>query len=381
MQTTTIIARSPSALLRHLHVLSLTATGTLLFALSHNVEPNSLSSLVKRLTTLTSSTLGCLSAPLVPKHVSCSLAFLPSETGAVPFRSSIPGREAPQVGRWHKFRYKDSDTNTGPPREFSSWADVWAGTKTQARETLPLSLQGLSKDPTGIVYFSDKAPEGLLSALNAFPGTSSLGLIASSTPFITGRPVTLFHNDAIYSDGALGVALTTPLTPPKTGFEGARPISPRMTITEREGNMINALDDSNPAQLLLTAIRKSGMDMDAAGSFKDDETFLLGTENPTVMYRITAGDPSRGFISIEPQNVAPPVGTAVQYFHLPKAALKQGHEPLSGRRSGFELFACSEAMTDIAADGDGSEPGARMGLWFDEEEMRMRGHVRLEEDL
>lgn len=41
--------------------------------------------------------------------------------------------------------------------------------------------------------------------------------------------------------------------------------------------MVNSLDGSNPTQLLLNAIRKSGMDMTASGSFKDDETFLLGT--------------------------------------------------------------------------------------------------------
>lgn len=91
--------------------------------------------------------------------------------------------------------------------------------------------------------------------------------------------------------------------------------------------MIIALDGTSPARLLLAAIRQSGMDMDAAGSFKDDETFLLGTG--TLMYRITAGDPSRGNISLEPQNVAPPEGTCVQVFRVVDGAQITSSHPLA----------------------------------------------------
>src|ERR1700722_3453330 len=61
-----------------------------------------------------------------------------------------------------------------------------------------------------------------------------VGLIASSTPFITGRPVTLFHNDKIYSSGAVGVALTglqkdTPR--PRIDFPELMAISEGLTIT------------------------------------------------------------------------------------------------------------------------------------------------------
>ncbi|KAG6879821.1 hypothetical protein C0992_011104 [Termitomyces sp. T32_za158] len=287
--------------------------------------------------------LGCLSAPLVPSHISCSLALLPRST--VPFRSTLPGRAAPQVGRWHSFRSKDEQV-----KEYNSWADALTGTET--KEPLPPALQNIC--PTGVIYFTDSAPEGLLSSLKTLPNVPSLGLIASSTPFITGRPVTLFHNGAIYDSGAVGVALEAPLRSIKTSFRDAIPISIPMTITQREGNMINALDGTSPAQLLLAAIRRSGMDMTAAGSFKDDETFLLGTG--TLMYRITAGDPSRGNISLEPQNVAPPEGTSVQFFHLPKVNLK--HELKSGTQNGLEFLACSEGLPDIVDESefDGNPP-------------------------
>ncbi|KAG6899685.1 hypothetical protein C0993_007946 [Termitomyces sp. T159_Od127] len=112
-------------------------------------------------------------------------------------------------------------------------------------------------------------------------------------------------------------------------------------LLRREGNMINALDGTSPARLLLAAIRQSGMDMAA----KDDETFLLGTG--TLMYRITAGDPSRGSISLESQNTAPPEGTSVQFFHLPK---DQKHEFTPGAQSGLEFRACSESLPDIVEE-------------------------------
>lgn len=124
-----------------------------------------------------------------------------------------------------------------------------------------------------------------------------LGLIAASTPFITGRPVTLFYNQSIYDTGAVGFALKEG---PKsranlrTEFIGLTPISAPMTITRYicpflhpflflsngcrcEGNIINSLDSLSPTQLLLNAIRQRGMNVDTSGSFKDDETFFLGT--------------------------------------------------------------------------------------------------------
>lgn len=96
--------------------------------------------------------------------------------------------------------------------------------------------------------------------------------------------------------------------------------------------MINSLDNSNPTKLLLAAIRKHGMDMETSGTFKDNEKFSLATvRNGKVcfllsivflliidlltqlsqMYKITAGDPSRGNISLDSEH-APSIDTQVQ---------------------------------------------------------------------
>jgi hypothetical protein len=48
----------------------------------------------------------------------------------------------------------------------------------------------------------------LFYATVSFPCHSQLGLVSSPTPFLTGRPHTLFHNGTAYSTGSVGVALS-----------------------------------------------------------------------------------------------------------------------------------------------------------------------------
>ena len=110
-------------------------------------------------------------------------------------------------------------------------------------------------DINSVIYFSDNAPEGLSNSLASLRHatkvsrlrlrnwvilrlkeeknhTFKLGLIASSTPFITGRPVTLFRNENVHSSGAVGFALTGG-TAPKSHIEfpGLKSITPPLIIT------------------------------------------------------------------------------------------------------------------------------------------------------
>jgi hypothetical protein len=57
-------------------------------------------------------------------------------------------------------------------------------------------------------------------------------MICSSTPFITGRPFTMFFNDRVYSEGAVGVAVSG--TPHKFHVDlpgNLKPITPKVAIT------------------------------------------------------------------------------------------------------------------------------------------------------
>lgn len=92
-----------------------------------------------------------------------------------------------------------------------------------------------------------------------------------------------------------------------------------------EGNLINTLNFSNPTQLLLSRIRAAGIDTTSftAIRFKDDTEFYLSVlpplspsvSAPYQLHAITAGDPSRGTLSLNPQTMAPPAGARVQFFH------------------------------------------------------------------
>jgi hypothetical protein len=149
MYTSTLLSRSPTSLLSFLSRLSEShANHLLLYALSASsaIRPKDLQALTDCLKTFSRNTVGCLSAPLPSRHrtlISCSLAtFDPSE--AVLFRSTIPGRVAPQVGRWHAFRNKDEDNHGGRhviDSAIHNWGEVWD--RSTEENELPVELQGL----------------------------------------------------------------------------------------------------------------------------------------------------------------------------------------------------------------------------------------------
>ena len=86
-----------------------------------------------------------------------------------------------------------------------------------------------------IVFFSDLHPEGLVESLRALPPTTAqLGLIAASTHFISGRPVTLCRDGSFFGEGAVGIAIlkqTNKTVSSHVDFLGIRKISEVLTVT------------------------------------------------------------------------------------------------------------------------------------------------------
>lgn len=88
-----------------------------------------------------------------------------------------------------------------------------------------------------IIFFSDLQPEGLCESLRALPPTTTqLGLIAASTHFISGRPVTLYRDGSFYGDGAVGIALLkqpneNKIVSSRVDFLGIRKLSEPLTVT------------------------------------------------------------------------------------------------------------------------------------------------------
>lgn len=121
---------------------------TVLFTISpaQSWPGSSLSEVVTKLSSSASS-LGCLSAPIklqmqkkssqtaernLEENALCSVAIFDSQI-ATPFLSTIPGREAPQVGRWHALR-KDVDAKLQDdqvPQSGVDWESIWAQKENQ----------------------------------------------------------------------------------------------------------------------------------------------------------------------------------------------------------------------------------------------------------
>ncbi|KAJ7211494.1 hypothetical protein B0H12DRAFT_1033472 [Mycena haematopus] len=324
MHFSTVLTRSPARLPRLLQKLSrdsgfFVKDHVLLFALwPGNASSSELAELVQNLIALSPRTIGCLSGPLSAHDgvAACSFALF-KPNNCFPFRSEIQGRASPQVGRKHSFRHKgpkidvlDQDVPSGK----IDWGAVWDQNLTN--NELPAGLEALNPDDIGtIIYFTDAAPEGLTNALARFPGATKLGLFAAPTPFITGRPVTLFQGNKIYGTGAVGLALNHPEADAQVVFRGMEPLCPPMLVSKAEGNLVISLDNKNPTQLLLAAIQAAGVvPRSESGLFEDGDVFALATlraDKPHQMSAIMSGDPSRGTIALRSMS-APPVGSWVQ---------------------------------------------------------------------
>ncbi|KAI0774443.1 hypothetical protein C8Q74DRAFT_1270062 [Fomes fomentarius] len=329
----TIVSRKTADILTHISQLRTSLLHRpLLYTISVSQQTNSadLSQLVSSIKSLSSNSVGCLSAPIPSvrsawqQYTAVSVASF-DEQHATLFRSTIPGRKAVQVGRWHALRQKDEQADT---RDYSQNID-WEGalSKSYDSDALPPALQDLPVDDVdSIVYLSDNAPEGLNSALSKFSSASKLGLIATSTPFVTGRPHSLFHGDSVYSDGAVGVCLSSPVrSTPQSEFPGLEAITRPMIVTSTEGNLVNALDNANPSRLLLHAIQNHPSVVSSVKDISKDLRLYLGTlrqqdgaQQLDQVFHIMSGDPSRGSIALD-TNIAPQEGTLVQIFLSPSS--------------------------------------------------------------
>lgn len=63
-------------------------------------------------------------------------------------------------------------------------------------------------------------------------------------------------------------------------YHGLVSLSSVMTVTETEGNLVNTLDQRNPTQLLLSAIREHNL---TVTSLKTEEEFYLMTEDTQIV--------------------------------------------------------------------------------------------------
>lgn len=147
----TVISRELGHITEHLSKLQpILSQHPLLYTISvsQNTRSSDLSTLVTSLKGLSRRSVGCLSAavpsagPSWRQHTSVSLAAFDERYAAL-FRSTIPGRKATQVGRWHAM-HKDAQPDPEEPAHDGSMPD-WDTALSQAYDgqALPTELQSL----------------------------------------------------------------------------------------------------------------------------------------------------------------------------------------------------------------------------------------------
>jgi hypothetical protein len=136
-----------------------------------------------------------------------------------------------------------------------------------------------SKQITNSMFLiTDNEPMDLIDMIK--PNHVS-GLLATPTPFLNGKPFTLFYNDKILDSGAVGFELDTSTLE----YPQYHPLSAELEMTECNGNMITSISGLNPTQLLI----------DSSPSKKTD---LFIQVNNSIK-RVIGGDITRGVLAID----------------------------------------------------------------------------------
>ncbi|CAE6461324.1 unnamed protein product [Rhizoctonia solani] len=322
----TYIAPTTQSLLRHLgHSPAISANTVNIFALSAYADD--LQDAVSYLNAIPNS-IGALTASPF-KGVQLSIASYPTAS-CLPFRSTIPGTPQAQVGRIRTYRPPSREEKASEIRldnVLTSGSVDWNDALSESGPLeLPSDLQRIRDKSrvSSFFYLSDGKPEGLLDSLHRhFPAAGQLGLIGSSTPFITGRPFTLFKGTSIFSDGAVGIALLDRSPQDTTiSFDSIHAVSEPMVVTQAQTNLVETLDNGNPVESLMKAMRASGTidkDQDIYLGVISDSTSaskvhdsMIPTCDYSRIYRIKAGGPSRGSLLLDATE-GPQAGTKVQF--------------------------------------------------------------------
>ncbi|KAF9135637.1 hypothetical protein BGW39_001517 [Mortierella sp. 14UC] len=179
-----------------------------------------------------------------------------------------------------------------------------------------------------IMMISDLEVHQFLEALDtANPEASKVGLMATSTPFITGRPVTMFYDGQLVQDGVLGVSILKTRKAQKeetsVTYPSMSPLGPAMQITRCRGNIILELDESNATRLLLDRLQATTLTKDKEYFLATGEPNTSGSDaqvdmSKATVYKITGGDPSKGNMAVDTVHDLQ-VGQWVQFIHHGKA--------------------------------------------------------------
>ncbi|KAJ1964125.1 hypothetical protein IWQ62_003019 [Dispira parvispora] len=227
-----------------------------------------------------------------------------------------------QVGRWqrpHRYRRLAEENRT------MEWARFQTVSQADNAVELPTTLDHLQRTsrPPAFFLFADHEPYQIVQKLNQqFPESNKYGVLTTATPFLNGRPYTLFHNDGIQSNGLVGVAFD----PRHIAFPGQihhpqlAPLGTPLAIARCRGNVVLEFGKDNDPRTLASLLRTT------TPVYQDKSARLyagiLRTDNPPDeraelgVYQIIGGDPVKGTIVLDTVQELQP-GQYIQLYHTP----------------------------------------------------------------
>ena len=138
IQASTLLSRSERLLSRYIRNLDISNFSTSIFALS--APPSSLQAIFNEFAKLPSTNLGCISAQINPSFPFClSFMNVPRSVDHSIWRSTIPGTEKAQVGRWYSREQMSREPQEDNLDPFSSWDEG-----RMSKMKLPPPLQQLA---------------------------------------------------------------------------------------------------------------------------------------------------------------------------------------------------------------------------------------------
>lgn len=130
----TFLARSELQLSQYIRNLDISKSSTTLFALHTPQSESALQTIFSNVTSLPSNNLGCLSGQIHPDFSFCaSFLNIPRSVNHHVWRSTIPGKEKAQVGRWYSKEQMERETDDSLPS--------WGEGQPRKVPQLPSSLQ------------------------------------------------------------------------------------------------------------------------------------------------------------------------------------------------------------------------------------------------
>ncbi|KAJ8329675.1 hypothetical protein O5D80_002237 [Batrachochytrium dendrobatidis] len=213
------------------------------------------------------------------------------------------------VGRWPSAL--GSPLHSAPNLSILGFESISQRVTLDPSSILPDHLIQQRSIPSNLLLFTDDEPLDLMQSLNTlYPNATQLGLIGSRTPFLTGRPFTLFMNDQVLSGGAVGVSFspsnrnksdTTPsesaLSRMELLYKNYTPISSPMVISRCRGNIILELNERNATRELLLKLQESNtsktLDYKIYVRVKDPQSNAVG------IYLLSGGDLAKGTLAVD----------------------------------------------------------------------------------